>query len=164
MRSTPMPCRPTRSTNYATQRHRGPAVDRARRRAGLCLRLRSLMPPASRSTRRHSPPRGLGLEDVRNALVDGDGQPAEGRDRGRASGDRARHQRSAVQRRAIRQRHHRLQERRAGAHQGCRRRHQLGAERSDLRSWFGDQPAEGIAIQKAARRQHDRTWSTASKR
>ena len=59
--------------------------------------------------------KGLGLEDVRNALVARDRQRAERRDRGRTSGDCARYQRSAVQRRAIRQHHHRLQERRAGA-------------------------------------------------
>ena len=109
------------------QRHRRPAVDRARGGAGLRLRLEALCRPrpdqpggaCSAGTR---PRRCAQCADRRNS------QQSERRDRGRASGHRARYQRSAVQRRAVRQRHHRLQERRAGADQGRRRRHQLGAE------------------------------------
>ena len=45
--------------------------------------------------------RGLGFEDVRTALVDGLGQPAEGRARRRPTDLHARHQRPAVQRRCL---------------------------------------------------------------
>ena len=99
--------------------------------------------------------KGIGLEDVRNALVNATVNQPKGRDRGRGSGDRARYQRPAIRRRAIRQHHHRLQEWRAGADQGCRRRHQLGTEHPA--PLVVRRPAGGgYRDPESARRQYDR--------
>ena len=107
--------------------------------------------------------RGIGFEDVRAALVAATVDRPKGVLEGDAPDLYARHQRPALQRRPVRQRHRRLSQRRAGAHQGCRQRDRHQAERADRRLVLR-QAGRGSGDPASGRRQHQRAGRHASRR
>ncbi len=79
-----------------------------------------------------------------------DARPAQGQPRRRPPDLHPRHQRPAVQRRRLQQRHRRLPQRRAGPRQGCRQGDRFGAERPHRRLVSSISRPRVCAIQRQA--------------
>ena len=141
----------------------GAAVDGAGRRAGLRSSARSPMPRACRSTRRRSP-RTASASRTCATRCRGDRQSSRRRDRGRAPGrSRSTPTTSCSTPTAYGNLIVAYQQRRAGPHQGRRRRHQFGAERACRR--LVRQPARPRASRSRRPPAPTRSrWSTRSRR